>query len=81
MVHLSNVLDWLDPDAATGTLRNAWSCVAPGGWVVLRQLNSTLDIRALGEAAGWEWDTAWSAELSALDRSFFYSRLHVGRKR
>jgi S-adenosylmethionine-diacylglycerol 3-amino-3-carboxypropyl transferase len=81
MVHLSNVLDWLDPQAATRTLRNAWDCAAPGGWVVIRQLNSTLDIRALGETVGWAWDPELSEALLEIDQSFFYRRLHVGRKR
>jgi S-adenosylmethionine-diacylglycerol 3-amino-3-carboxypropyl transferase len=80
-VHLSNILDWLDPRAATRTLQSAWDCTAPGGWVVIRQLNSTLDIRALGEAVGWEWDAPWSEELLGVDRSFFYRMLHIGRKR
>jgi S-adenosylmethionine-diacylglycerol 3-amino-3-carboxypropyl transferase len=81
MVHLSNVLDWLDPEAATRTLRNAWDCAAPGGWVVIRQLNSTLDVRALGESVGWAWDSQWSDELLEIDQSFFYRKLHVGQKR
>lgn len=80
MVHLSNVLDWLDAGEATRTLQDAWNCTAPGGWVVIRQLNSTLDIRALGEAAGWAWDSAWSEELLHKDQSFFYRALHVGQK-
>jgi S-adenosylmethionine-diacylglycerol 3-amino-3-carboxypropyl transferase len=80
MVHLSNILDWLDPRAATRTLQSAWNCTEPGGWVVIRQLNSTLDIRALGEAVGWEWDAQWSEELLGVDQSFFYRMLHIGRK-
>jgi S-adenosylmethionine-diacylglycerol 3-amino-3-carboxypropyl transferase len=80
MVHLSNILDWLDPRAATLTLQSAWDCTAPGSWVVIRQLNSTLDIRALGEAVGWEWDARWSEELLGADESFFYRMLHIGRK-
>lgn len=80
-VHLSNVLDWADADEALATLRAAWHCTARGGWLVIRQLNSTLDIRALGVAAGWEWDVALSEVLHGIDRSFFYRALHIGRKR
>lgn len=80
LVHLSNALDWLAPADACATLQAAWDCTARGGWVVIRQLNSTLDIRALGEAVGWEWDAALSEVLHEADRSFFYSALHIGRK-
>jgi len=80
MLHLSNVLDWLSADQALATLMAAWRCSAPGGWIVVRQFNSSLDIRALGECAGWRWDATRSDAALALDRSFFYRALHVGRK-
>jgi S-adenosylmethionine-diacylglycerol 3-amino-3-carboxypropyl transferase len=77
--HLSNVLDWLTPDAAAATLATAAEGLRPGGWVFIRQLNSTLDVRRLGPA--FDWRTDESADLLARDRSFFYRSLHLGRKR
>jgi S-adenosylmethionine-diacylglycerol 3-amino-3-carboxypropyl transferase len=77
-VHLSNILDWLAPDEARETLWRAWAALRPGGCVLIRQLNSTLDIPALGE--GFDWDAPRAAELHARDRSFFYRSLHLGRK-
>jgi S-adenosylmethionine-diacylglycerol 3-amino-3-carboxypropyl transferase len=77
LVHLSNILDWLDPASARRTLDLAWTALRPGGWVIIRQLNSAIDVRALGSA--FAWDPA-AAELHAADRSFFYRDLHVGRK-
>ncbi|WP_157507032.1 DUF3419 family protein [Gemmata obscuriglobus] len=77
VVHLSNILDWLSPEEATATLDVAANALRPGGWVVIRQLNSTLDIPASGPMFAWD-DTA---ELHARDRSFFYRALHIGRKR
>lgn len=79
IVHLSNVLDWLTPEAGAATLDTAAGALKPGGWVFIRQLNSTLDVRGLGPQ--FDWDAETSAELLARDRSFFYRSLHLGRKR
>jgi S-adenosylmethionine-diacylglycerol 3-amino-3-carboxypropyl transferase len=79
VVHLSNILDWLSPEEATATLELAARALRPGGQVIIRQLNSTLDIPASGPM--FEWDAATAGELHARDRSFFYRALHLGRKR
>jgi S-adenosylmethionine-diacylglycerol 3-amino-3-carboxypropyl transferase len=79
VVHLSNILDWLSPEEATATLESAARALRPGGQVVIRQLNSTLDIPASGPM--FDWDEPAASELHAGDRSFFYRALHLGRKR
>lgn len=78
-VHLSNVLDWLDPATAAETLARACAKLRPGGLLSVRQLNSTLDVRAAAPAE-LRWEEERSAELGALDRSYFYRELHVGRR-
>ena len=78
-VHLSNILDWLDPEDARTTLDLARHALRPGGWTLVRQLNSTLDIERLGD--GFEWHAAWASRLHQADRSFFYRALHLGRRR
>ena len=78
-VHLSNILDWLSPEEAQATLELAAAALRPGGWVLVRQLNSTLDVPGLGP--GFAWDAAAAGALHARDRSFFYRALHLGRKR
>ncbi|MFO0823653.1 MAG: DUF3419 family protein [Gemmataceae bacterium] len=78
-VHLSNVLDWLTPDTAADTLDAAASALKPGGWLLVRQLNSTLDVRRAGPA--FDWLAGESDALLACDRSFFYRAIHLGRKR
>lgn len=78
-VHLSNILDWLTPAEAATTLARARSALRPGGRILIRQLNSTLDILALGSQFVWHEEEA--AALHSRDRSFFYRRLHLGRKR
>lgn len=78
-VHLSNILDWLSPDDARCTLELAHRALRPGGWALIRQLNSSLDIPRLYE--GFDWETGEAHELHARDRSYFYRALHLGRKR
>lgn len=78
VVHLSNALDWLTAERAAAVLASARRALRPGGWVVVRQLNSTHDMPALGE--GLLWLDAPSRSLHASDRSFLYKRLWVGRK-
>lgn len=78
-IHLSNILDWLSPAQARLTLELTGAALRPGGWVMIRQLNSTLDIPTLGEP--FDWQCEQSASLHGNDRSYFYSALHLGRKR
>lgn len=78
-VHLSNILDWLDPDEARTTLDLARCALRHGGWTLVRQLNSTLDIERLGD--GFEWHASRARRLHQADRSFFYRGLYLGRSR
>lgn len=78
LVHLSNVLDWLTPDQASRTLDLARSALRPGGLAIVRQLNSTLEVPALG--GQFDWLAADAAALHAGDRSYFYRSLHLGRR-
>lgn len=77
-VHLSNILDWLSPEKASETLKLAWEALRPGGWLLIRQLNSSLDIPGIGSMFHWLTDQAKS--LHEQDRSFFYRAIHLGRK-
>jgi S-adenosylmethionine-diacylglycerol 3-amino-3-carboxypropyl transferase len=78
-VHLSNILDWLAPEKAQATLELALRSLRPGGWTLIRQLNSTLDMPEIGRM--FDWATPEANDLHARDRSFFYRALHLGRKR
>lgn len=77
LVHLSNILDWLSPAEARETLTVARAALRPGGRIVVRQLNSSLDIPLLG--SDLQWDHALGATLLQRDRSFFYRRILVGQ--
>lgn len=78
MVHLSNILDWLSPDDARATLQTACRVLKPGGKVIIRQLNSTLDIPTLD--SGFVWDPELGKAMEARDHSYFYPGIHVGTR-
>jgi S-adenosylmethionine-diacylglycerol 3-amino-3-carboxypropyl transferase len=78
LIHLSNICDWLNADEAALTLSQASRVLRPGGWVILRQLNSSLSIDSI--PAGIEWDTGWGNRLEAGDRSYFYPKIYVGTR-
>jgi S-adenosylmethionine-diacylglycerol 3-amino-3-carboxypropyl transferase len=77
-VHLSNILDWLSAEQAARTLELAHDALRPGGHVIIRHLNSMLDIPAL--APRFEWLAELGRELHARDRSFFYRSIYVARR-
>lgn len=79
LVQLSNILDWLDEEEARATLNAAHEALRRGGSVLVRQLNSSLDIRRLDSNFAWRSDE--SKSLHVRDRSFFYRELHLGTKR
>jgi S-adenosylmethionine-diacylglycerol 3-amino-3-carboxypropyl transferase len=76
-IHLSNILDWLSEDEARSLLKVAASKLKKGGWIIIRQLNSTLRIPELGQSLHWHTDLAKT--LHATDRSYFYRELHLAQ--
>lgn len=79
LVHLSNILDWLSPVDGQAVLVKVARVLKPGGRVIIRQLNSTLDIPSIESGLGWDPETGRGME--ERDRSYFYPQLHIGRKR
>ena len=77
-IHLSNILDWLSPEAASEVLRETARVLRPGGLTLVRQLNSSLDIPAL--SCPLVWDRERGHRLARQDRSYFYPQVHWGRK-
>ena len=77
-IHLSNVLDWLSAEQARSLLASTWNRLASGGYTLIRQLNSNLNIPELNDQ--FEWLTQDANEMLAQDRSFFYRDLHLARK-
>ena len=79
LIHLSNILDWLSPAEAATTLGTAWRSLKRGGKVIIRQLNSSLDIMD-DHLSAFKWDHALGAAMERSDRSFFYPGILVGMK-
>jgi S-adenosylmethionine-diacylglycerol 3-amino-3-carboxypropyl transferase len=77
-IHLSNILDWLNPAEAKELLENSYSALKENGIVIIRQLNSNLEIPKLGAAFSW-LDAVAKKHLNN-DRSFFYRNLYIGKK-
>jgi S-adenosylmethionine-diacylglycerol 3-amino-3-carboxypropyl transferase len=50
----------------------------PGGKLIARQLNSSLDFEALTDVIAWDAD--WGRRMEPRDRSFFYPRIFVGTR-
>ncbi len=78
-VHLSNILDWLSVEEAQALLTAASSALRPGGKVLIRQLNSSLDIASLSQDFVWLTDKA--RQLHKGDRSYFYRAIYLGEKK
>lgn len=77
-IHLSNVLDWLTVEEARALLEFTWNRLKPNGYTLIRQLNSDLPIRALGEH--FTWLDEESDSLHRKDLSYFYRGVHCGRR-
>jgi len=78
VIHLSNILDWQTEKEATETLALAGNALKKGGVVIIRQLNSTLQIPELNSAFHWLQDDA--KRLHKKDRSFIYRNFYIGQK-
>lgn len=79
LVHLSNILDWLSPDAAGKLLQQVSRVLKPNGRVIIRQLNSTVDIAAID--VGLTWNIEMGKRMEHRDRSYFYPGIFIGRRR
>jgi S-adenosylmethionine-diacylglycerol 3-amino-3-carboxypropyl transferase len=77
-IHLSNIFDWLSKEQAKVLLETAAEKLKKGGWLIIRQLNSNLQISELCQTLTWQNNLA--ATHHEKDRSFFYQQLHIARK-
>ena len=77
-IHLSNVLDWLSADEARSLLELTWNRLKPKGYTLIRQLNSSLRIRTLGDC--FTWLDEESDALHRADLSYFYRGVHCGQR-
>lgn len=76
-IHLSNILDWLGDAERAALLDAARRALRPGGFILIRRLNS--DLGATGLDCGVDWLDERAEQLNANDRSAIYAGLHLGR--
>jgi S-adenosylmethionine-diacylglycerol 3-amino-3-carboxypropyl transferase len=80
VVSLSNLFDWMDESGVDAIARRLRAEARPGTVVVVRQLNNTAPVERAFEP-DFVIDDALSRELVSRDRSLFYERIVVLRKR
>lgn len=79
LIQLSNILDWSSQAETRALAAPVLEHLAPGGLLLVRQLNNVRPLPTSWMKA-LDFDPALERELHALDRSFFYSAVRVGRK-
>jgi len=79
LLHLSNILDWMDPPDVVRLGARLSAGLRPGAVLTWRQLNNERELAPL--FPGIEFDDALGNALCAEDRSLFYSRIRVGVRR
>jgi S-adenosylmethionine-diacylglycerol 3-amino-3-carboxypropyl transferase len=77
LVHLSNVLDWMDDAACRRLAARLAAELRPGAAILWRQLNDPRPLRDYF-APAFAFDAAHDARLLAAERSLFYDQVHAG---
>jgi len=80
LISLSNLFDWMDEGEVRRTIATLAEGLLPGASVIIRQLNSALDLAPL-LSPSFELEAELAGELAAQDRSLFYARLWIARAR
>ena len=79
-VDLSNIMDWMNPTAVEEMVAKLRKDLRPGAVVLYRKLNNSRNLEAVfGEE--FLFDHELSSQLWTMDRSLFYSSVHIGQKR
>ncbi len=79
LVSLSNLFDWMDADGVDAIARRLEAECRPGAIVLIRQLNNRAPVEA--RLPSFDFDPAEAEALVRADRSLFYERVLVGRRR
>lgn len=79
LVHVSNIFDWCDAAVVSLWAKHLGS-LRPGARVIIRQLNNCRDLADFW-GGDFEMEAGLSASLAEADRSLFYNRIQVWRRR
>ena len=80
LISLSNIMDWMPLVEIVSLISHLQNEVKPGATVLYRQLNNYTDLSPyFGDS--FEFDAALGVRFREIERSLFYSSLHVGKRR
>ena len=80
LISLSNIMDWMPLTEIAALMEQLQSGMKSGASVLYRQLNNSTDLSAyFGDS--FEFDTALGIQFQEIERSLFYSSVHVGKRR
>ena len=79
LISLSNVMDWMPLADIALLIKHLQKQMKSGGSILYRQLNNYTDLSAyFGNS--FEFDAALGARFQKIERSLFYSNVHVGKR-
>ena len=80
LISLSNIMDWMPLAEITTLIGHLQNEMKSGASVLYRQLNNYTDLSTyFGNS--FEFNEALGAQFQEIERSLFYSSVHVGRRR
>lgn len=79
LISLSNIMDWMPLTETVALMSHLQNEMKSGASLLYRQLNNYTDLSThFGDS--FEFDTALGVQFQAIERSLFYSSVHVGKK-
>ena len=80
LISLSNIMDWMPLAESASLISHLQNEMKPGASVLYRQLNNYTDLSTyFGDS--FTFNTALGARFQEIERSLFYSSVHVGKRR
>ena len=80
LISLSNIMDWMPFADSAALIRYLQNEMKSGATVLYRQLNNYTDLSTYF-GGSFEFNTALGVRLQQIERSLFYSSVHVGKRR
>ena len=80
LISLSNIMDWMPLAESASLISYLQNEMKPGASVLYRQLNNYTDLSTYFSDS-FTFNTALGARFQEIERSLFYSSVHVGKRR
>ena len=80
LISLSNIMDWMPLTEIAALINHLQNEMKPGASLLYRQLNNHTDLSTdFGDV--FEFNAALGVRCQEVERSLFYSSVHVGKRR